>query len=77
MKSHVILILLTDLLGSSNSNNVGLINNALANATLILHPPDISLVIFFIAAAEKPKPCSKVHALASNVDGSSISFSSL
>ncbi|KAH3673936.1 hypothetical protein OGATHE_001916 [Ogataea polymorpha] len=34
--------------GSSSSNNVGLTNRALARATLILHPPDMSLVFFLM-----------------------------
>jgi len=42
--------------GSSNNNISGSTNNALANDTLIRHPPDKFLVIVFYASWSKPRP---------------------
>lgn len=64
------------LVGSSRRSKWGLTNSALARATRIRHPPDMSFVGFFIISWLKPKPCKRDPALASNVEGSISSSSS-
>ncbi|KAH3677049.1 hypothetical protein WICMUC_001955 [Wickerhamomyces mucosus] len=56
--------------GSSSNNKVGLTNKALAKATRIFQPPDISLVFLLIVTELKPKPIKITAALDSKVEGS-------
>mmetsp|Transcript_14370 Transcript_14370/g.32276 ORF Transcript_14370/g.32276 Transcript_14370/m.32276 type:complete len:168 (-) Transcript_14370:515-1018(-) len=69
------------LVGSSSSRMEGAMKSALASATLILHPPDISLVFLCTVAPPSesaavdlnPRPTSMVEARLSKVAGSSWS----
>lgn len=53
--------------GSSNNNISEFTNNALANDTLILHPPERFKVGLYIISWEKPKPLKSSQALDSAV----------
>mmetsp|Transcript_11677 Transcript_11677/g.16749 ORF Transcript_11677/g.16749 Transcript_11677/m.16749 type:complete len:182 (+) Transcript_11677:2850-3395(+) len=59
--------------GSSNSSNVGWINNARASDTLILHPPEKSFVNFDCIAWVNPNPCKMDLARVSAVSASKSS----
>jgi len=56
--------------GSSSSSREGFTNSALARATRIRHPPDMSLVFFLMVTGLKPRPVRMRDARVANVDGS-------
>lgn len=59
--------------GSSSRSNAGLTNRALARATRMRHPPDISLVFFWIVFLLKPRPVRMRDARTWKVEGSMLS----
>mmetsp|Transcript_12320 Transcript_12320/g.29855 ORF Transcript_12320/g.29855 Transcript_12320/m.29855 type:complete len:112 (-) Transcript_12320:1662-1997(-) len=56
--------------GSSSSSKVGCANRALASATRMRHPPDMSLVALWIMACVKPRAKRSSDARTSKVLGS-------
>src|SRR5271156_3384859 len=60
--------------GSSRRSREGLTKSAFANATRILHPPDMSFVFLLIVFLLKPRPVRIREARVWNVDGSMLSI---
>src|SRR2546421_7430722 len=56
--------------GSSRRSREGLTNRALASATRIRHPPDMSFVFLLMVFLLKPRPVRMRAARVWNVDGS-------
>jgi hypothetical protein len=60
--------------GSSRSSKEGFTNSALAKATRIRHPPDMSLVFFLMVVGLKPRPVRMSEARVAKVEGSIASM---